>query len=107
MLASITFSTAAVVTPARTASSACSAWSHSVSQHSLASAVPARVGIPPAIVVEYDAAVARASSQVARASPTPCARNDAGAAAMICESTSTRSGLRGKNRYSSNVPSAV
>jgi len=35
--------------------------------------------MPPAIVFEPEAAVARASSQVASASPTPAARKAAGA----------------------------
>lgn len=65
------------------------------------------VGAPPAIVADPERAVARASSQVASASPTPAARNAAGARTMSCESTSTRSGLRGKTRYSSNAPSSV
>ena len=46
----MTFSSAGVTWWSRIASTACSALSHSTSQLSLASAVPLRVGSPPAIV---------------------------------------------------------
>lgn len=59
------------------------------------------------MVVAWALATARASIHVASASPTPATRNRAGAFATIWVSTSTRSGLRGKNRYSSKAPSSV
>ena len=83
------------------------AFSHSTSQLSFASAVPVTVGSPPAIVLEFERDVALASSQVASASPTPAISRATGALATICESTSTRSGFLGKNRYSSNSPVSV
>ena len=107
VFASITLSSAGVTWWSRTASTACNALSHNTSQLSFASAVPVSVGSPPAIVLEFDWAVARASSQVASASPTPATSRSTGALATTCESTSTRSGFRGKKRYSSNSPSSV
>ena len=52
-------------------------------------------------------AVALASTQVASASPIPETRNRKGALVATSVSTSTRSGLWGKNTYSSNTPSSV
>ena len=65
------------------------------------------VGCPPAMVDLRASAVARASTQVASASPMPETRNRYGALAHIWVSTRTRSGLWGKNTYSSNTPSSV
>jgi hypothetical protein len=48
------------------------------------------------MVFEFDRAVARASSQVARASPTPAMRNATGALATSCESTRTQLGIAGE-----------
>ena len=107
VFASTTASRAGVTTRAATASSAGSAFSHRMLQLSSASAVPARVGRPPAIAVAVPRRVARASSQVASASPIPAARKRAGASATTWVSMRTRSGLRGKKRYSWNSPSAV
>ena len=104
----MTFSTAGVTSLSRTASTAGNALSHRTSQLSWASAVPVRVGSPPAIVLEFDREVARASNQVASASPTPATSSSTGSPeATTWESTRTRSGLRGKNRYSSNSPFSV
>ncbi|CPU64469.1 Uncharacterised protein [Mycobacteroides abscessus] len=107
VFASTTFSTAGVTRWFFTASIAGSAFSQRMSHESCASAVPVTRGRPPAMVDAFASATARASIHVASASPTPATRNFTGAFATRPVSTSTRSGLCGKNRYSSNAPSSV
>ena len=59
---------------------------------------PANVPRPPHWLSLYDCRHESASNDVANASPIPAIRNLTGAAAITASSTSTRSGLRGRNK---------